>query len=406
MVLSIAIYGSIELIAGNGVGIGQRLDPADIPERAQGESPGDRASSGHFTYRWPEYGGVETPHLVLPVNENVELNVTSLDVIHSFWAYQLGVKADANPDVNNIAFVKPTHEQTFEVRCAELCGIWHGAMFDHGQSRQRRGRSSGGSPRMQVKFRAGDQDTAAVREDLPTRTDEARRMSTTTESAASPAPTQRPLWRRLIGFNLLTAVILAVGGYYLGWLLGHQIGGAELRIPVRGRRKRRRAPARLRRRRDRLPGRPRLRQLPRRTPAGPARLAARERARGDRALLRALHRPQGRRDPVPGGDRRLLLHRRPERDADQARAHPRRAHRRRAEPVPVDRRHPRLDDDGHDDLGDPGAVRQLLRADHDRRPADGLPPHRGAHVLAADGRRFHPHVDDLLRGLPDRLDGL
>ena len=21
----------------------------------------------------------------------------------------------------------------FEVRCAELCGIWHGAMFDHGQ---------------------------------------------------------------------------------------------------------------------------------------------------------------------------------------------------------------------------------------------------------------------------------
>ena len=39
----------------------------------------------------------------------VELHVTSLDVIHSFWAYQLGVKADANPDVDNIVFVKP-HE--------------------------------------------------------------------------------------------------------------------------------------------------------------------------------------------------------------------------------------------------------------------------------------------------------
>jgi cytochrome c oxidase subunit 1 len=50
-------------------------------------------------------------------------------------------------------------------------------------------------------------------------------MTTTTESAPTPAPTHRPLWRRLIGFNLLTAVILAVVGYYLGWLLGHQIGG-------------------------------------------------------------------------------------------------------------------------------------------------------------------------------------
>ena len=50
-------------------------------------------------------------------------------------------------------------------------------------------------------------------------------MTTTTESAPTPAPTHRPLWRRLIGFNLLTAVILAVVGYYLGWLLGHHIGG-------------------------------------------------------------------------------------------------------------------------------------------------------------------------------------
>jgi len=51
---------------------------------------------------------------VLPVNQMVELNITSLDVIHSFWAYQLGVKADANPNVDNIVYVKPTHLQTFK----------------------------------------------------------------------------------------------------------------------------------------------------------------------------------------------------------------------------------------------------------------------------------------------------
>jgi cytochrome c oxidase subunit II len=55
-----------------------------------------------------------------------------LDVIHSFWAYQLGVKADANPGVNNIAYTTPKHTGGFVVRCAELCGLWHGAMFNYG----------------------------------------------------------------------------------------------------------------------------------------------------------------------------------------------------------------------------------------------------------------------------------
>ena len=45
---------------------------------------------------------------MLPVGQWVQFNVTSLDVIHSFWAYQLGVKADANPGVNNVAYTKPT----------------------------------------------------------------------------------------------------------------------------------------------------------------------------------------------------------------------------------------------------------------------------------------------------------
>ena len=40
----------------------------------------------------------------------IEFHVTSLDVIHSFWAYTLGVKADANPDVDNVAYT--TAKQT------------------------------------------------------------------------------------------------------------------------------------------------------------------------------------------------------------------------------------------------------------------------------------------------------
>ena len=86
-----------------------------------------------WTYRYPQFGGFETTDLLLPVNTPVRFNVTSLDVIHSFWAYQLGVKADANPGVNNVAFTVPKQTGQFVVRCAELCGIWHGAMFDYGR---------------------------------------------------------------------------------------------------------------------------------------------------------------------------------------------------------------------------------------------------------------------------------
>jgi cytochrome c oxidase subunit 2 len=83
-----------------------------------------------FTYRYPDFGGVETTHLILPVNSNIEVHVTSTDVLHSFWAYQLGIKADANPGVDNVTYVTTLHTGSFAVRCAELCGLWHGHMAD------------------------------------------------------------------------------------------------------------------------------------------------------------------------------------------------------------------------------------------------------------------------------------
>jgi cytochrome c oxidase subunit II len=83
-----------------------------------------------FTYRYPDFGGVETTHLMLPVDANVEFHITSTDVLHSFWAYQLGIKADANPGADNITYVTTLHTGSFTVRCAELCGLWHGHMAD------------------------------------------------------------------------------------------------------------------------------------------------------------------------------------------------------------------------------------------------------------------------------------
>ena len=45
---------------------------------------------------------------------------------------------------------------------------------------------------------------------------------------SEPPVTSPPLWRRLAGFNLLTAALLGIGGWYLGYFLGHQISGPSI----------------------------------------------------------------------------------------------------------------------------------------------------------------------------------
>jgi cytochrome c oxidase subunit 2 len=134
IVLFLAAYGTVRLLD-DGSGGGQGPNPIAVPAAA---------NTGHvlqvqvvaqqwqFDYRYPGYGGFETNQLELPANTTVEFHVTSLDVIHSFWAYQLGVKADANPGIDNIAYVTTRGPLKFNVHCAELCGVWHGYMYNSG----------------------------------------------------------------------------------------------------------------------------------------------------------------------------------------------------------------------------------------------------------------------------------
>jgi cytochrome c oxidase subunit 2 len=132
IVLCLAGFGTYELVNGQGAGAGEGPTAIWHPTGSRPLVVQVIGQQWRFTYRYPQLGGFETTQLMLPVNRWVQFNVTSLDVIHSFWAYQLGVKADANPGVNNIAFTKPTHLGLVTVRCAELCGLWHGAMFNYG----------------------------------------------------------------------------------------------------------------------------------------------------------------------------------------------------------------------------------------------------------------------------------
>ena len=133
IVLALAVFGTVELVTVQGAGAGEGPQPIWKPNTSSILEVQVIAQQWAFTYRYPQFGGFETRQLELPVGQPVQFDVTSLDVIHSFWAYQLGVKADANPGVNNIAYTTPEHTGTFVVRCSELCGLWHGAMYNFGK---------------------------------------------------------------------------------------------------------------------------------------------------------------------------------------------------------------------------------------------------------------------------------
>jgi cytochrome c oxidase subunit 2 len=133
IVLFLAGYGSVRMLE-DGSGGGQGPNPIAAPAGAAHALPVQViAQQWAFTYRFPTKGGLETAQLEIPANTLVAFHVTSLDVIHSFWAYQLGVKADANPGVDNVAYVTTKQPLAFGIRCAELCGVWHGYMYATGR---------------------------------------------------------------------------------------------------------------------------------------------------------------------------------------------------------------------------------------------------------------------------------
>jgi cytochrome c oxidase subunit II len=132
-VLALAGFGTYELVK-DGAGAGQGPSAAFLPP--QHNKAMDVQVIGQqweFTYRYPSFGGLETPHLYLPADSLIRLHVTSLDVIHSFWAVNLGIKADANPGTDNIVYLHTKKPLAIQIHCAELCGLWHGYMFDTGR---------------------------------------------------------------------------------------------------------------------------------------------------------------------------------------------------------------------------------------------------------------------------------
>jgi cytochrome c oxidase subunit 2 len=87
----------------------------------------EQATDGEDVY---DFGTPDRPaELWLPVGESVRFDLTSPDVIHSFWIPEFYFKMDVVPGRANTFDMTPTREGTFTGRCAELCGLYHSRMI-------------------------------------------------------------------------------------------------------------------------------------------------------------------------------------------------------------------------------------------------------------------------------------
>jgi cytochrome c oxidase subunit 2 len=83
-----------------------------------------------WEYRYPKYGVVfANEPLVIPAGKIIAADVTSIDVVHSWFVPDFGVKMDANPGRINHTWFQVDKPGTYKGQCAELCGVLHAEMF-------------------------------------------------------------------------------------------------------------------------------------------------------------------------------------------------------------------------------------------------------------------------------------
>ena len=80
-----------------------------------------------WEFRYPE-GVVTAGELHIPAGVPVALELTSADVIHSFWVPELAGKLDAIPEDVNVLVIEADEPGRYRGKCAEFCGLHHASM--------------------------------------------------------------------------------------------------------------------------------------------------------------------------------------------------------------------------------------------------------------------------------------
>ncbi len=81
-----------------------------------------------WEFEYPERGVVTANELHIPAGRDVDVELQSFDVIHSFWVPQLAGKVDVVPGRTNRLTMSADGPGTFLGQCAEFCGLSHANM--------------------------------------------------------------------------------------------------------------------------------------------------------------------------------------------------------------------------------------------------------------------------------------
>ena len=102
----------------------------DVDRPPRGESLVVEAI-GHqwwWEFRYPDLGVVTANEIHIPVGTQIDVRLTSDDVIHSFWFPRLGGKRDVIPGRENQIWFTADSAGIYLGQCAEFCGLSHALM--------------------------------------------------------------------------------------------------------------------------------------------------------------------------------------------------------------------------------------------------------------------------------------
>ena len=98
-----------------------RAVPADAMEI------GVTARMWSWSFAYPD--GKRSSVLVAPLGRAVKLDMTSVDVIHSFYVPAMRIKMDTVPGMQTYVWFKADDVGEYDIMCAEYCGLKHANMI-------------------------------------------------------------------------------------------------------------------------------------------------------------------------------------------------------------------------------------------------------------------------------------
>lgn len=96
-----------------------------VPKNAYEVQVEAKMWSWKFTYP----NGRVSNELFVPVGRPVKLNITTVDVIHSFYVPAFRIKMDAVPGLTTYAWFNADKKGEYDILCAEYCGLRHAYML-------------------------------------------------------------------------------------------------------------------------------------------------------------------------------------------------------------------------------------------------------------------------------------